>query len=67
MIAGRPSITFVVATVVFVFVVITFMSSGSVRSQLRTTSKPTKLKASAEKHSKSDVFNATLGVGTIAT
>ncbi|KAI6084734.1 glycosyltransferase family 25 protein [Hypoxylon rubiginosum] len=61
MIAGRPSITFVVATVVFVFVVITFMSSGSVRSQLRTTSKPTKLKASAEKHSKSDVFNATLG------
>lgn len=64
MIGGRPSISLVLAVVFFVFVVITFLGSGSVRSQFSPASSPTRWISSTEKHAESDVFNSTLGVST---
>ncbi|KAI2629229.1 glycosyltransferase family 25 protein [Hypomontagnella submonticulosa] len=61
MIGGRPSISLVLAVVFFVFVVITFLGSGSVRSQFSPASSPTRWISSTEKHAESDVFNSTLG------
>ncbi|KAI1370446.1 glycosyltransferase family 25 protein [Hypoxylon crocopeplum] len=61
MIGGRPSISLVLVAALFVCIVITFLSSRSVRSQLGSTSSPATWISSAKKDGKSDVFNETLG------
>ncbi|KAI1103293.1 glycosyltransferase family 25 protein [Jackrogersella minutella] len=61
MIGGRPNISLVISAVVSVCILVTYLGSGSIRNQIRSTSSPTQWISARKKPAKSDVFNATLG------
>ncbi|KAI1444883.1 glycosyltransferase family 25 protein [Annulohypoxylon stygium] len=61
MIGGRPNISLVICVVVFGCIFLSYLSSGSVRNQLRSTPSPARWVPSKGKHEKSDIFNGTLG------